>query len=185
MGRSSLTTSSTFGGSTIGSMCPSSFSDCCTSTAGGVVIPTLSSVSILALAPRACRLKGYAMPPAVGRVLEPSVAGISVAGASGWAETTRPGGVKTALVGLLISLVGDGRGEALRSGAICVASARGMGGATLERFSDDVSAWPLSVTAECRECERVRVGGGAVRVVPRLRLGSVAGLLSVAPSTAG
>jgi hypothetical protein len=73
-------------------------------------MPTLSSVIILAFEPFApgsstLRLKGYAMPPFVGRVLEPSVAGMSVAGDWGLSETTMPGGEN-------VSPVGDGSGEA-------------------------------------------------------------------------
>jgi hypothetical protein len=112
----------------------------------------------------------------------PSVAGIKVAGASGCAETTIPGGVKTGFVDVssvvgVSSIVGEGRGDALRSD-ICEA---GMGGVMFK--ASGVLVWPLSVTAEWRECERVRFVGGGLSVVVRLRLGSVA--VSVAPSTAG
>lgn len=61
------------------------------------------------------------MPPFVGRVLEPSVAGISVSGDCGFSDITMPGDVNPEL---LTSLMGDGSGEALRSGAIWVVSAR-------------------------------------------------------------
>lgn len=74
------------------------------------------------------RLNGYAMPPLVGRVLEPSVVGMSVAGDSGWSDITMPG--VSGLAGKLISPVGEGRGDAFRSGAMDVAFARpGTGGA--------------------------------------------------------
>jgi hypothetical protein len=82
------------------------------------------------------------MPPFVGRVLEPSVAGMRVAGDLGLSETTMPGGEN-------VSPVGDGSGEAWRSDAMFVASV--WGGGMLERSSPDVLAWPLSVTAEWRE----------------------------------
>lgn len=71
------------------------------------------------------------MPPLVGRVLEPSVAGISVAGDSGWSDITMPG--VAGLPRKFTSPDGDGRGDAFRSGAMDVAFARpGTDGAISE-----------------------------------------------------
>jgi hypothetical protein len=90
-----------------------------------------------------------------------------------------PGGLKT----LLASLGSADNGDSLRSGAIRVASARpGVAGASVDRSSRDMSAWPRSVTAECREWEREREGRvGAARFDVRLRLG-LRSLLSAVPS---
>jgi hypothetical protein len=90
------------------------------STAGGVKTSTLSNVIILAFlacflpSPSTLRLNGYAIPPFVGRVLDPSVAGISVAGDCGWSDTTMLGDESP----WLSSSVGEGSVEAWRSGAI-------------------------------------------------------------------
>lgn len=113
----------------------------------------------------------------MGLVLEPSVAGISVAGEAGLEETTMPGVVND---GLAISLIGDGRGDAAaRSGArVEVGSAGGVS-------SLETEAWPLSVTAEWRERERKREVAEAARFCVRLRLGSVGSLVSVVLSMVG
>jgi hypothetical protein len=113
----------------------SSFSCCGTSTAGGVVMFRLCSVTMLALAwwldwPSTFKLKGYAIPPFVGRVLEPSVAGIKVTGDCGLSETTTVGVGRPELP---IPVIGVASGVSPRSSARTVASARPEdGGAALE-----------------------------------------------------
>lgn len=59
--------------------------------------------------------------------------------------------------GLLPWLIGDGMREASRSGARMVACAKpGTRGATWDKSSSEAPAWPPSVTAAWRECDRER-----------------------------
>jgi hypothetical protein len=95
----------------------------------------LSSVTMLALAcePNASpifKLKGYAIPPFVGRVLDPSVAGMRVTGDVGLSEITMPGVGRPEVP---VSVIGVNNGVSPRSGASTVASASPEdGGAALE-----------------------------------------------------
>lgn len=86
---------------------------------------TLASVTVLALtslpsAPSILRRNGYAIPPAVGRVVEVSVLGMIVLGRAGLSEAITFGGDPE----VWCSPTGDGNCEAERSGASVVASAR-------------------------------------------------------------